>query len=158
MCIQGKRLQVQPVTTWSSTMQMFAIDSFLGPDVAAKRTVLSAFVTFSTLHIRPFQSPPRIITNTLLFVGRLGARSWSETSPCCHLPLLSVQYKATLDGRKGWSNWRGILVYPIRLPPANFGPKATRMCFPWIPSQRELVRKDCERIGSIILEISGYDK
>jgi hypothetical protein len=74
-------------------------------------------------------------------VGRAGLRSSSEMSPCCHLDLLSVQYMDTLEGRVALSNRSGTFVYPKRLPAPNFGPKATRMCFPWIRCHTGLSRK-----------------
>jgi hypothetical protein len=64
----------------------------------------------------------------LLLVGRAGVRSWNERSPCCHLLLLSVQYMATLDGRRGLSNSSGDLVYPIRPPPPQISALRRRKC------------------------------
>ena len=141
--VHGKRLQVQPISKWSSTRQTFATNSFWGLGVVAKSTVPSALVTLETWKTRPFLSPLKTITYTLLFVGRAAVRPWNGRTSCCHLPLLSVQYMATLDGRRGLSNWRGDLVYPMRFPPPKVGPNATRMCFPWIFFQRGSVRKHC---------------
>jgi|SRR5882762_2204626 len=112
---------------------------------------------FGLHHLRtcPFNSPSSTTTNTFFFVGRAGARSLKLREPLCHLLLLSVQYIDTCEGRRGLSNWSGILVYPIRLPPPNVGPRPTRICFPWMPFHKGSMRKQLG--ASSTLGISEYD-